>query len=259
MKKYLIILSLIVMVSCKTKAIVSTKSKVTEKTHSEISAEKIIDEHYNIKSNFNSLYIKANIKYKDTKQSQTVTAEIRIKKNEVILVSIRFLGITMAKALITPDKVQYYEKINGKFFDGNYAALTEFLGTDLDFYKVQNLFFGQAFDNMKNQKYTYSLEDKMYKLESLTGINTKKDFFFNEKFQIKKQIISQVQQNRILEINYPSFKDYPEGFLPEAILLDATQEKGNTSISVAYTNVSFNEELNFPYNVPSGYEQIFIK
>jgi hypothetical protein len=255
MKKYTLILLAIIAVSCKTKAIVATKSKVTEKTET----EKIIEGHYYNKTAFSSLYIKANVKYKDAKQSQSVTAEIRIKKDEIIMVSIRFLGITMAKALITPDKVRYYEKINGKFFEGNYAALTEFLGTDLDFQKLQNLFIGKAFDDLRNEKYGNTLEDKMYKLESLSDGNTKKAFFFNEKFQIKKEIISQTQQNRILEVNYPNFKEYPEGVLPNNILIDATQEKGNTTISFDYNNISFNEELNFPYNVPEGYEQIFIK
>jgi hypothetical protein len=64
-------------------------------------AAKIIGNHYNNKSNFSTLYIRANAKYADDKQTQNVTAEIKIKKDEQILVSIRFLGITMAKALIT--------------------------------------------------------------------------------------------------------------------------------------------------------------
>jgi hypothetical protein len=52
---------------------------------------------------------KANAKYSDDQQSQNVTAEIKIKKDQQILV-IRFLGITMAKASITPTSVSYYEK-----------------------------------------------------------------------------------------------------------------------------------------------------
>ncbi len=255
MKKYLAIITIVLMFSCKSKAIIERESKVTEKTET----DKLIENHYANKSSFSSLYIKANVKYKDPKQSQSVTAEIRIKKDEIIMLSIRFMGITMAKAFITPDKVKYYEKINGKFFDGNYVALTDFLGTDLDFKKVQNLLIGQAFDDLQKGKYSNTLEDKMYKLEILNDQNTKKSFYFNEKFQIKKEIISQAKQNRILEINYPSFKEYPNGFLPNAVLIEGTQEKGNNLISIDYANISFNEELNFPYSVPEGYEQVFIK
>lgn len=255
MKKYTLIILLFAIISCKTKAIVTEKSKVTEKTDT----EKIIEGHYNNKSDFSSLYIKANLKYKDAKQSQSATAEIRIKKNEVISLSIRFLGITIAKAMITPDRVQYYDKVNGKYFDGDYAALTDFLGTDLDFTKVQNLFIGKAIDDLKQGVFINSLEDKMFKLESISNENTKKTYYFNHKFHVSKVIINQVLQNRILEVNYLTFKEYPEGFFPENIMIDATQEKGNSNILFNYNSISFNEELSFPYSVPEGYERIFIK
>jgi hypothetical protein len=75
-----------------------------------LKSSKIIANHYNNKSDFSTLYIKADAKYSDDRSSQNVTAEIRIKKDEQILVSIRFLGITMAKASITPTSVSYYEK-----------------------------------------------------------------------------------------------------------------------------------------------------
>jgi hypothetical protein len=71
-------------------------------------AAKIIGNHYNNKSNFSTLYIEQ-IKYADDKQTQNVTAEIKIKKDEQILVSIRFLGITMAN-IDNSNSVSYYEK-----------------------------------------------------------------------------------------------------------------------------------------------------
>ena len=97
-----------ILVSCKPKATLVTQSNKVNKS---IGTNKIIENHYNNKSDFSTLYIKSSVKFDDGKQSQNVTAEIKIKKDEIILISIRFLGITMAKALITPDEVKYYEKI----------------------------------------------------------------------------------------------------------------------------------------------------
>jgi hypothetical protein len=134
MKKYIGLVSFYFLVSCSAKKAVITEKVVNDK----LTADKIIENHYKNKLNFNTLYIKSNVSYKDPNQSQNVTAEIKIKKNEIILVSIRILGITMAKALITPEKVQYYEKLNSSYFDGNYSALSKLLGTELDFQKVQN-------------------------------------------------------------------------------------------------------------------------
>jgi Domain of unknown function (DUF4292) len=242
------------LISCKSKSAV-TQSNATQK----ITSDKIIENHYNNKKDFSTLYIKANAKYKDENQSQSVTAEIRIKKNEAILVSIRFLGITMAKALITPDKVQYYEKIGGKYFDGDYAALSQFLGSDLDFNKVQNLFIGQALDDLKQDKYKNSIEEKMYKLENFLDANNKKTFYFeSDKFLIKKEEISQTEKQRMLQVIYPNYKEYPLASLPEAVQIEAVQEKGKTNINIDYNSVTFNEELSFPYSVPEGYERIFI-
>jgi opacity protein-like surface antigen len=129
MNKFLALMAVAVLLfSCKSKAIVTEATvPVTY-----LKASKIIANHYNNKSDFSTLYIKADAKYSDDRSSQNVTAEIKIKKDEQILVSIRFLGITMAKASITPTSVSYYEKIKGTYFEGDFSALSQWLGTDLD-------------------------------------------------------------------------------------------------------------------------------
>ena len=133
MKKHLTILLLILLASCKSKAVL-----LEGNASNTISADKIIMSYDNNKIDFSTLYIKASAKYEDDKQSQNVQAEIKIKKNEKILVSIRILGFTVAKALITPTSVQYYEKVGSKYFEGDYAGLSKWLGTDLDFQKFLN-------------------------------------------------------------------------------------------------------------------------
>ena len=255
MKKTILLLLIVSLFSCKAK-------KVIRESHAknEISSENIIENHYKNKTDFSTLYIKSSVHYEDDKQSQNVSAEIRIKKNEIISISIRFLGITMAKALITPNKVQYYEKIGGKFFEGDYKSLSQFLGTDLDFNKVQNLFIGNALDDLTKEKYNNSIEDKLYKLENINNTKTQKTFYFDsESFHVTKQLITQPEQSRSVQIVYPEYKPYLEMNLPVSILIDALQEKNRTNIKIDYNSASFNEEINFPYNVPEGYEQIFIK
>ena len=254
MKKYLGLILLITLISCKTKKVVAkTNAKET------ITSEKIIENHYNNKKDFSTLIIKSSVKYNDDKQSQSVVADIRIKKNEIIFVSIRFLGITMAKALITPDKVKFYEKIGGKYFEGDFTILSQWLGTDLDFNKVQNLFIGQALDDLSKEKYTNTIEDKMYKLENILDANTRKTFFFeSDKFLLKKQEITQLSKQRQLQVIYPDYKEFTEAILPNSIRIDAIQEDKRTNINIEYNSVSFNEELTFPYSVPDGYERIYI-
>lgn len=255
MKKYIGFLLVFLLLSCKTKkAFVADNS-----SNNVLTSENIIEKNYNDKMNFSTLYIKSNASYKDGKQSQNVTAEIKVKKGEKILISIRFLGITMAKALITPNEVKYYEKINGSYFEGNYAALSQWLGTDLDFQKVQNMLIGESFDDLKIGKYDAILEDKLYKLSASSNAGINKTFYLgSDTFLVKKQEISQTAKGRMLQVSYPERKEATEAFLPLRIAIEAIQNSGKTNININYNSVSFNEDLSFPYSVPESYERVFI-
>jgi hypothetical protein len=244
------------MMSCKSKAIVAEAS--VKATH--LTANKIIENHYNNKNNFSTLYIKSNARYADDKQTQNVTAEIKIKKDEQILISIRFLGITMAKALITPTSVNYYEKINGSYFEGDFRGLSQWLGTDLDFNKIQNMLLGDAIDDLNKGKYTESFVEQTYRLDDVSNNNTRKSFFFDaDKFLVKRQEITQTAENRMIKVAYSDSKVYNEATLPSSVLINTFQKKGKTEINLDYNTVSFNEELSFPYSVPNGYKRIIIK
>ncbi|WP_264566111.1 DUF4292 domain-containing protein [Flavobacterium sp. N3904] len=250
--------SSLTLVSCKAKAKVVTENKNTDSNR--MNTKRIIENYYSNKSDFTTLYIKANVKYSDEKQTQNVTAEIKIKKDEQILVSIRFLGITMAKASITPTVVSYYEKIGGTYFEGDFSSLSQWLGTDLDYAKVQNMLIGQTMDDLTKGKYQDSLVDQTYRLEDISNGTTKKYFFFDmEKFLLNKQEITQTDKNRMIQVSYSDYKIYNESQFPSTVFINAEQEKGKTEISLGYNAITINEELTFPYSVPNGYKRILIK
>lgn len=252
--KYIALFVVVFFFGCKPKATLAEGNAT-----SNLSAAKVIENHYNNKNDFSTLYIKASARYEDAKQTQNVTAEIKIKKDEMILVSVRFLGITMAKALITPTEVKYYDKINNEYFEGDYSGLSKWLGTDLDFAKVQNLLLGRAIDDLHKSKYEVSIMNKWYKLEN-NSANTNRSFYFEaQHFLIKQQEINQPNSERALLIEYPEYKEYNEMILPLSIVINALNKGKKTNINIDYKNVSFNEELSFPYSVPEGFERIFIE
>ncbi len=243
-------------VSCKSKAAVVDVKKPAER----MKTSNVIESYYNNKTDFSTLYIKSNAQFANEKQTQNVTAEIKIKKDEQILVSIRFLGITMAKALITPTAVSYYEKINGSYFEGDFSALSQWLGTDLDFNKIQNMLIGRAIDDLKNGKYTETLVDQTYRLDDASVSNTKKSFFLDaDKFFVKKQEITQTAEERMIQVTYANQVVYKEATLPMSVIINTFQKNSKSEINLEYNTITFNEELSFPYSVPNGYKRILIK
>jgi hypothetical protein len=241
------------LIGCKSKqAVASAAAKDT----AEIS--KIINGHYANETNFKTLNIKANAKYEDASQSHSMNADIRIKKNEIIWINIKILGFPIAKALITPAKVSYYEKINNTYFEGDFSMLSNWLGTDLDFQKVQNLLLGKSIDDLSKGNWISGINDKLFKLSQVQTTDISKEFYFEAaNFLLKKETITQASQNRALEIQYPSYKEVERIFLPNEINIKAVQ-KDKISIAIEYKNTTFNENLNYSYAIPSDYKAIQI-
>jgi hypothetical protein len=166
----------------------------------------------------------------------------------------------MAKALITPTEVKYYEKLGGKYFEGNYAALSQWLGTDLDYNKVQNMLLGYAFDDLNKSKYDVSIVEKMFKLADKKNQTTQKNYYFEaENFALKRQEIIQPNDNRMLQINYNEYHKVDDVIFPLNYKIEATQDKGKNTIEIDYKNITINDDLSFPYSVPDGYDRIYIE
>ena len=253
--KYVLVLFVVVFSSCKSKLPIIKETVATNT----ISAKQIIDKIYAKNKDFQTIYIKADIAYKDDKQDQNVTAEIKILKDQKIMVSVRFLGFTVAKGIITPTEVKYYEKIGSKFFEGNYTTLSKWLGTDLDFFKVQNMLLGNPIDDLKLEEYTANIQENFYKLDNKKQNTTEKTFYFEaENYLIKKQEIIQNSKNRKLTISYGSYKSFENIMLPSQIVIVADNNNAIANINIEYISVLFNQELNFPYSVPDGYDRLNI-
>ena len=253
MKSILSAFLIVFLIGCKSKQSVATAA-----ANDNIEVTKIINGHYKNEHDFSTLNIRANAKYEDEKQSHSMNADIRIKKDEIIWINIKFLGIPMAKAMITPTKVSYYEKINNTYFEGDFSMLSNWLGTDLDFSKVQNLFLGKAIDDLTKGKWVSEINEKLYKLSKSSDSDISKEFYFEAaNYLLKKETISQTSQNRTLEIQYPSHKSVEKMFLPNEINIKAEQ-KDKVTIDIEYKNTTFNENLSYPFSIPSGYTAIEI-
>lgn len=250
-KSHFLVFLLLIVSACK------TQQSVTEnQAKKELTTKQLIQKHYTVQKHFKTLNIRASAKYSDTKQSHSFSTDIRIQKDTLIWINAKLLGFPVAKALITPTQVSYYEKINGTYFEGNYDLLSNWLGTDLDFQKVQNLFIGEALDDLTKNQYITSIADGLYKLTEKKKTVTQKEFYFEAaNYLIKKELIAQPNENRSLELNYPSFTKQNEMYLPNEIIIEAKQKK-EVKIEIQYKSITFDESLNTSFSIPNGYQKI---
>lgn len=251
---FLLVLFLVV-ASCKTKSVVAVT------TAKPMSANKLIKYHYNNSFDKETLSARMKVKYRGKNDLPGVTASMRIKKDNTIWISLSKLGFPVGKALITQDKVSYYEKINKTYFEGNFALLSNWLGTELDYEKVQNLLLGQAILDLKNDKHEVALKDVYYELTPKKE-NELFDILYllnPQNFKLIKQKVTQPEENKTLSIDYSNYERIDGEFFPKGVLITAKDQKYTTTINVEYRSVEFNKSVSFPFSIPNGYKEIELK
>lgn len=242
-------------ISCKSKKIVAGDAQVSEK----IKISAIIKGQEQLNYEFETLYIRCSAKYKDKKQSQSVSADIRIKKDEIIWINIKFLGFPAAKALITPTRVSYYEKLNNTYFDGDFELISNWLGTTLDFQKVQNLLLGKPIIELNKSDEIVSRANNLYQVQSSDNNNIATQYYFEPlHYLLRTTQVSEKQANQSLEIKYPNYQIVESKYIPEQLDITANQ-KDPVNIIINYKNIVFNQDLSYPFEIPAGYIQISIK
>ena len=258
MKKIIVaVLLTLALVSCKSKqGLIAEKNANTEK-----SVKEIVKGHNDNPLDFNTLQIRASANYKGGGESYSFSLDIRVKKDEMIWVNASVLGFPVAKALVTPEKVTYYVNTQKEYFEGDYEMLSQWLGTDLDYNKVQNMLLGRAMDNLAEGKYKAGLQDGLYSLDGKEDYDIFKHFLFEgANFLLKQQVIEQGgYEPQKLTVNYPGYKEYGKTMLPTGLQAEA-QKEDSVNVDIEYNNITFDkEDLRFTYNVPSGMKRINIE
>ena len=134
-KSLKLVLVLIIMIStynCKSTKAIAASGEASPK----LTSKQLIKAHYKNDVNFRTLQARAKIDITQGQKTQGATFNLRIKKDEVIWLS---APLNLARMMITPNQVQFYNKTDNTYFNGDYKLLSNFVGFDLDFQKVQNI------------------------------------------------------------------------------------------------------------------------
>jgi len=234
----------------------SCKSKKAKANSANVKLLHMVLKNYEDNS-FQKKTLKASlkVKYKGKQNLPSVSAALRIEKDKVIWLSISKI-ISIGRLKITPNKVQFYNKLDHTYYDGDFTLLSNFLGTDVDFQQIQNILTGDA---------VYALNKKDY--EVITDANNflfspKKqhklyDLFFwldANNYKINKQEIR--NEEKLLSIQYNKFENIDNAIFPKQIYVLAKDSKGTNTIDIDYRKVEFDYELQFPFKIPNGYKEI---
>ncbi|MCC1485598.1 DUF4292 domain-containing protein [Winogradskyella sp. E313] len=243
-----------ILVGCKSsKAIIESGE-----ANSKLSAKQIIKAHQKNDISFNTLKARARIDLIQDGKEQGFTFGFRMEKDKAIWLN---APLGLARMMITPKEVRFYNKSDNTYFDGNYKLLSDFVGFELDFYKVQNILMGQAISNPKETPYQVEVHEKSYALSPKKQDAILELFYLinPSHFKLNSLQLAQQEKRRFLQVDYGSYQEVNKEILPQNIKILAVEDTDEATITIEMKSVVLNEDVRFPFKIPSGYDEIIIK
>ena len=255
MKKLIYILALTaISLGCK-----STKQlKASGILESRMSVKKIIKNHNKFQSNFTTLQGRLKVEMTQGDRSETHTLTLRMGYDNTIWVN-AFLNMVRVK--ITPDRVRFYNKLDNTYFDGDYALINSFLGTDLQFENLQNLLLGEALFELESNRFDKTAHPSSYMLTPKQS-NELFDLIYlinPTYFKMDSQQLSQPTKRNLLNITYQSYQKVDDLVLPQKMIITATNSNEQTTLNLNLKSVILGQPLRFPFKIPKGYKAIELK
>lgn len=223
---------------------------------------------------FNYLSAKAAVKvYKDDKKTP-FKANIRIKKDSIIWISITpALGIEVARVMITADSVKVINRIEKNYFIGDFAYISKRFNIDMEFDLIQSILVGNAIAFEDDEKIKFAIDKELYYLGNLKKrkankaddkpkkIEKQKEEVISlwvdqNTFKINKFLFSDLTANRFITGKYENFQLVEDQLFPHELAFDFQSEKP-AQVELEYSKVSLEEPLKFSFNISSKYEQVF--
>lgn len=230
----------------------------TATTIEDFSTKELFASHKAVMPKFETLAGRVQFAYETEEKSQSITVSLRIEKDKTIWIKASILGFTLAKVLITPESVKYYETIGKTYFEGDFALLGEWLGTDINFQQTQNLLLGQSIFNLEPSKYSSEIFQSKFKVQpKRQPQNFIHSLFLNPvNFKVALETLSQPEQERILNIRYGNYQLVEGQYFPNDISIVTSEGQSQTKIEVNYKKIDLNVDISFPFDIPEGYERI---
>ena len=124
----------------------------------------------------------------------------------------------------------------------------------------QNLLIGDALFDLRKEKFDSEIQDKTYALTPKRDFELFKRLFQLDAFhfKVKTQRLEQTAEQRLLIIDYPAYQEITGQVFPKNVEIKAEESDKKTTIQIEYKKITFNEDVSFPFEIPSGYKEIKI-
>lgn len=199
---------------------------------------------------FNFVQAKARVNFNDGKMNQSFTANIRIKNNETIWMSLTGpFGIEGARILIEKDRIQIIDKLNNTYYDEQFSYIKNFIPFEVDLALLQNIIIGNSIqNNLEKQKIELS-NDSYFINDNFQGIFA--EYTISKNFRYQKVNLTDSQNDRSIYLNFEDYRFIENSLfamIRNIVFKDAYK---TVNVTLDFSKVKKEESLDFPFSVPN--------
>ncbi len=261
------ILALLLLSAC------TSQKKIYKKPIKEEGEDYLISMMQKNESSFNTFKAKALISLDNNGKPIDLKANIRIKQDSAIWVSISAgIGIEVARIMLTHDSVLFINRLEKTFFAGNYGFVDDMINAKVDFDIVQALLTGNDFKWYDYHDLKAKALKDQYQLESTHRHKLKKylkntsdaqviyqSLWLNpESFKIERIKIKEIKnESKKIDARYSEFDSFGGQLLPTHYNIKISADS-HVEIDAIMMRIKLDESLKFPFNIPSKYKEIIM-
>ena len=209
---------------------------------------------------FEYLNSRAKVRYDDGSKRVNLNANIRVKKDSIIWVSLSpVFGIEVARGIITPDSLVLVNRIDQEYEVHNYTSLSKRFNFNIDFELIQSMLLGNMPEGIATEDKLRKQKDQLL-IKQLIGHYSIENYISAETMKLKKVFIEEVPTHNTLHFEYDNFNVVEKNVFPFSsnILLSYNTEtsKSYTKIDIDHSRVNLQKEnLSFPFDIPEKYDR----
>lgn len=254
--------------SCKT-------SRVDSKTFPPVTVSKLLEANDTSYVNSDILDLRFKAKYTDPEGStQRATCYLRIYTDSLIWVSVRTMNLEGMRMLLTPDSMQFIDRINKKYYQGSYEYFSKKLLIEPNFTILQNLLLQKMF--VFNPRLEHNLKknlkpckDSIHYCVRLDAEKPKGDHnklkvfdppwvqqyyrFYPHSYRLANiDLLSKLTGDKI-RIAYGKTEDDDQ--YPGEISINLTGQQ-NVTLEMANKKAESGDSVKTPFKIPENYEPV---
>jgi len=192
---------------------------------------------------------KVKLKFSDNGSTTRASADIRMRKDSVIWMTVRKFGIEGARVLITTDSVYLINRLERQYLVRDFSFIESEFNLPASFATLQDFVLGNVFF-MTQENITSDINNDAYHLTASDATPFTNEYWLGaEDFNLEKMYFNDLRYQRELTVEQSNYQTVGEviAFPHQRVVEMYSQQMGDVSVELNLSKVKFNKPANMPF------------